>query len=358
MVPVTGAFTLGMATGSEYTFLYSTALGANDASPTRHGSHQFSFGGCFTRSIDWSVQNQYSGALYQVTGQVTGLGLADFLLGNVSTIRQANPNPLNVSQNFFGLYAQDTWKITPKLTMNYGVNWNPFFGQKFQQGDVYSFSLTNFYAGATSKVVQGATPGFTFPGDPGFPGKSSIKNQYGHLDPRIGLAWDPFGDGKTAIRIGVGLAHDFVNHILNVNTSSALPFRLTVQNAGVNLDNPYPQGNPFPYNYNPKNPVWPTAAVAPCLLTTCPPSFLPIPPNLKTQEQYSWNFGVQRARKERAPPTNGVATIFQGSRERGSTDIRRRQTGSREKVRSLCPELVVPVLEAEGLLEGKAQISP
>jgi hypothetical protein len=294
MIPVTGAFTLGMAAGSEATFLYSTAFGANDDFRIVHGSHQFGFGGFFTRSLDWSVQNQYSGALYQVTGQVTGLSLSDFLLGNVSTLRQANPNPLNVSQDFLGLYTQDTWKISRKLTMTYGINWNPFFGQKFKQGDVYSFSLASFNAGVTSKVVQGAAPGFTFPGDPGFPGKSSINSQYGHFDPRIGLAWDPFGDGKTAIRVGAGLAHDFVNHVLNVNTSSALPFRLTVQNSGVNLDNPYPQGNPFPYNYNPKNPVWPTAATAPCLVTTCAPSFLPIPPNLKTQTQYSWNFGVQR----------------------------------------------------------------
>jgi hypothetical protein len=159
MVPVTGTFTLGMAAGSEYAFLCSTAFAANDAFRIVHGSHQFAFGGFFTRSMDWSVQNQYSGALYQVTG----LGLADFLLGNASTLRQANPNPLNVSQNFFGLYAQDTWKITPKLTMNYGVNWNPFFGQKFQQGDVYSFSLAGFYAGATSKVVQGGAPGHLQP---------------------------------------------------------------------------------------------------------------------------------------------------------------------------------------------------
>ena len=50
----------------------------------------------------------------------------------------------------------------------------------------------------------------------------------------------------------------------------------------------------FPYNYNPKNPVYPGTSVAACLTTTCPPSFLPVPNNMKTHVQYSWNFGIQR----------------------------------------------------------------
>ena len=77
----------------------------------------------------------------------------------------------------------------------------------------------------------------------------------------MGLAWDPFGDGKTAIRAGAGIAHDFIAQDLNLNTDSSLPFRLTtIQTANSSLQslNPFPQGDPFPYNFNPKNPVWPT----------------------------------------------------------------------------------------------------
>ena len=68
-------------------------------------------------------------------------------------------------------------------------------------------------------------------------------------------AWrgDPIGDGKTAIRAGAGIGHDFINQELHLNTSSSLPFRLTVVQTGlINLDFPYPQGDPFPYNYNPE----------------------------------------------------------------------------------------------------------
>ena len=293
-MPVTGGFSLGSGNFSENNFTYTTAFGVNDDFNIVHGSHQFAFGGFFTRSIEWETAQAWSGGSYTISGAVTGLGMADFFLGDVAQLRQANPNPLNLSQNFIGLYAQDTWKITPRLTATYGINWDPFFGMAFQQGDVYNFSLAKYYAGATSTVVQGAPPGFTFPGDPGFAGKSGINSQYGHVDPRAGLAWDPFGDGKTAIRLGAGIAHDFIEQDLHENTSTSLPFRLTVIQTGINLDNPYRQGDPFPYNYNPKNPVWPTTATARCLATTCPPSFLPIPPNMKTHAQYTWNLGVQR----------------------------------------------------------------
>jgi hypothetical protein len=292
---VTGGFQTGAGQFSENSFAYTTAFGANDDFKIVHGAHQFGFGGSITRTIEWSVAQAWSGGAFTFSGGVTGLGMGDFFLGDASQLRQANPNPLNLSQPFVNLYAQDTWKVTHKLTLNYGVNWAPFFGMAFQQGDVYNFSLANFYAGTTSKVVSGAPPGFTFPGDPGFPGKSGINSQYGHFDPRIGLAWDPIGDGKTAIRAGAGIGHDFINQELHLNTSSSLPFRLTVVQTGlINLDFPYPQGDPFPYNYNPKNPVWPTPSLAPCLANTCPPTFLPVPSNMKTHVQYSWNLGVQR----------------------------------------------------------------
>ena len=295
-IPVNGAFSLGSGNFSENSFAYTTAFGFNEDFHLVHGSHQFSFGGFFDRSIEWSVAQAWSGGSYTI-GNTTGLGLGDFMLGIVSQLRQANPNPLNLAQNFVGLYAQDVWKVNSRLTLNYGVNWDPFFGMAFQQGDLYNFNLANFYGGITSKVVKGAPPGFTFPGDPGFAGKSGINSQYGHFDPRVGLAWDPFGDGKTAIRMGGGMAHDFIEQDLHLNTSSSLPFRLTVVTApGVpySLSNPYPTGDPFPYSYNPSNPVWPTPAQFPCLASTCPPGFLPVPSNMHTHEEISWNFGVQR----------------------------------------------------------------
>src|SRR3989442_2667133 len=286
-IPVSGAFSLGSGNFTENSFAYTTTYGANDDVSILRGAHQFAFGGHYMRSVEWSVAQAWSGGSYTINGAVTGLGMSDFFLGNVSQLRQANPNPLNLNQNFFGVYAQDTWKVTPKLTLTYGLRWEPFFPMSFPQGDLYNFSLTRFYANQKSTVIPNAPPGFTYPGDPGFNGKSGIESKYRNVDPRLALAWDPSGDGKTAIRVGAGIAHDFIEQDLHLNTSSVSPFRLTVIQLGnISLDNPwatYPGGNPFPYNFNKSNPVFAPFG-----------SYLPVPPDMRTHKQYSWNFGIQR----------------------------------------------------------------
>ncbi len=130
----------------------------------------------------------------------------------------------------------------------------------FKQGDVYNFSLARFYAGAVSKVIPTAPPGFTYPGDPGFAGKSGMATHWGNLEPRLGIAWDPLGDGKTVIRASAGIAYDFIRQDVHINTSSAAPFRLAVVRAGIRLDDPwagFAGGDPFPYSYDSAHPVFP-----------------------------------------------------------------------------------------------------
>jgi carboxypeptidase family protein len=285
-VPVSGGFSLGAGKNSANSFAYTTSFGVNDDVSIVRGAHQFTMGGHFMYSIEWSVAQAWSIGSYTVNGQVTGLGMADFFVGQVSQFRQANPNPLNLTQNFFGAYGQDTWKVTPKVTLTYGLRWEPFFPMSFPQGDLYNFSLARFSANQKSTVVPTAPAGFTYPGDPGFHGKAGIQTNWGNLDPRVGIAWDPSGDGKMAVRAGGGIAHDFIEQDLHLNTSSVSPFRLTVITNGINLDNPwagYPGGNPFPYVYNAKNPTF-----------TPYGSYLPVPPDMKTTTQYSWNLGIQR----------------------------------------------------------------
>ena len=285
---VSGGFAVGTSSsgvGQTNQFSHETLFGVNDDVSVVRGSHQFAFGGHAIRNLLNNVANTWGIASFQFNGQLTGAGMADFLLGSVGFFRQANPDPENLTQNFYGLYAQDTWKVTPKLTLNYGLRWEPFIPMSFKHGDLYNFSLDGFFAGKRSTVIPNAPPGFTYPGDPGFNGKSGISAKQ-EVDPRLAIAWDPFGDGKTAFRLGAGIAKDFVPQIFVKNESSVSPFRLTVIRSGIGLDNPwanYPGGNPYPFFYNKQNPQFGSYG-----------SYLPVPPNLRTMKQYSWNAGIQR----------------------------------------------------------------
>jgi Carboxypeptidase regulatory-like domain len=269
-----------------------TNFGANDDLSLIRGSHQFSFGGNFSRTLLNASSYAWSENFFLFAG-IFGTPLIDFLTGNVTATHEANPNPDNVTQNFFGLYASDTWKATRRLTVTYGVRWNPYLPIAFKQSDTYNFSLSNFYNNVHSKVYPAAPPGLLYVGDAGVNDHSGMNNQWGHVEPRVGIAWDPTGSGKTAIRAGAGIAYDFIRLDIHENTSSVAPFRITVtqQFAGpgsIPLDNPfatYPGGNPFPYNFDKQSSAFPQTPYQ---------GFLPIDPDLKAATQYSWNFGIQR----------------------------------------------------------------
>jgi hypothetical protein len=290
---IPGAFNLGFPANFTISTTGTTNFGFNEDVNMVKGGHQISFGVTAGRSIVIGNSNAWASGVFTIVGLPavaggTGSPLGDFLIGRAANIHQANPNPNYTTQNFLGLYVADTWKATPRLTLNYGLRWNPFFPMQFIQSDVSNFSLEGFYAGTRSKVIPSAPPGFTYPGDAGFNGRAGLNRRLGYLEPRFGFAWDPFGDGKTAIRGGAGIANDFIRQDLHQNTSSVAPFRLTVITPPTSLDNPYAVigGNPFPYNYNPQSPVFPSSPAF--------QGFFPIPPDLRTTRQYSWNLGIQR----------------------------------------------------------------
>ena len=86
-------------------------------------------------------------------------------------------------------------------------------------------AATRSTSGVRSTVMRNAPPGFSYPGDPGFEGQSGVKRHLNGWDPRVGLAWDVNGDGRTAVRVGAGMGHDYIQQQLHLNTSSVSPFR-------------------------------------------------------------------------------------------------------------------------------------
>ena len=249
---VTGAFSVGPGTGGQAQ-AHSTPLQLNDDVSWVHGSHQINFGGGGEVSKMLFYGNVYSQTNW------TFNNIPAFLLGEFSSNSMSLPNDLLQEKWFMNFYIQDTWKVTSHLTVNIGLRWEPFFPPSEINGSVYNFSLPNLIAGIKSTQFVNAPPGLSFPGDPGFIGKTGEQKQWDLFAPRVALAWDPKGDGKMVFRAGWGISYDYVAGELMVNSADAPPYGGTEIWAGQ-FSNPFatnPGGNIYPYAVNKNAPFAP-----------------------------------------------------------------------------------------------------
>ena len=146
---------------------------------------------------------------FQFTGSETGSDFADFLLGIPSYYRQGDSRSFYLRNKYIGIYAQDSWRIAPNLTLSYGLRWDmlPPWLEKYNQ-------IQTLVLGHHSVVYPAAPEGLVFPGDPGIP-RTLAPTKYTNFAPRLGLAYSPsfesgvlhkvFGSNKTSIRAGWGL---------------------------------------------------------------------------------------------------------------------------------------------------------
>ena len=282
-----GGFQLGGGTESEARFKTPSFNISDDLTIVR-GNHQFGLGGSMAWWKSLSQANVRSPGQFTFNGSLTGLPLADFLSGRLQSLIQATPNSLDMQQFYMGLYAQDTWKVSPKVTFNYGLRWEPGFAQQIRNGAIYNFSADRFLAGEKTTQYTNAPPGFLYPGDDGFTNdKAGMKDNLMQFSPRIGFAWDPTGDGRMAIRTGYSLGYDFINAQFHLNTSVAPPFNAEarVTNPVGGFDDPWRgTGNEtfFPFTTGPNSPFPLTGP------------YISIPSDIKPPRQQSWNLGVQR----------------------------------------------------------------
>ena len=134
-------------------------------------------------------------ARFSFTGAETGSDFADFLLGVASNYSQGDSRHLYLRNKYIGAFAQDSWQVTPGLTLNYGLRWDllPAWREKYNQ-------IQTFVLGEQSVVYPGAPAGMVFPGDPGIP-DTLAPTPLTNFSPRLGIA---YSRGKTVMRAGYG----------------------------------------------------------------------------------------------------------------------------------------------------------
>jgi outer membrane receptor protein involved in Fe transport len=179
---------LGGVGGESAYFYHWNSFQVYDDAFVNKGTHSIKFGGTVERML-LNIR-----ALSDPNGIFQFGGLQDFYANNPGKFKggiASTLSPRNLRQTLFGLYVQDDWRWKPNLTLNLGLRYE-------------MTSVPTETAGKLSVLrnLDGTTPEGTTPhlGDPFF-GNPTTKN----FEPRIGFAWDPFRNGKMAVRGGAGL---------------------------------------------------------------------------------------------------------------------------------------------------------
>ena len=148
------------------------------------GKHGLKFGGEIHASqINTHPDVVFNGS-FSFNGSETGVDFADFLLGVASSYTQGQAESFYNRNVYMAAFAQDSWKATSQLTVNYGVRWDRIrpWSEKFNQ-------LQTLVKGEQSQVFPGAPQGLVFPAIRAC--RDSLAPARNNFSPRIGIAWSP-----------------------------------------------------------------------------------------------------------------------------------------------------------------------
>ena len=212
-ITVTGFFTAASAIAGP--LAESNFYNVRDVVSWSHGRHTISFGADETldKDIQQTLLNNYGVFGFNGTNikdSVSGKSiavpaLANFVMGLPTSLSQDAPVTGYTNSWSTGLFAQDNFRIFPRLTINLGLRWD------IQTPPTDPLNRgTTFEEDVQSVAFPSAPTGALFFGDPGVT-RGIVPVRWHHVSPRIGLAWDPKGDGKTSIRAGAGVFYGSVS---------------------------------------------------------------------------------------------------------------------------------------------------
>jgi hypothetical protein len=316
-ISISGGFTIGNDFEGELPQIGNTYQVSDNLTKVM-GNHTAKFG------IDFRNQRFLQTLYFDPNGDFTYSGggpndsgnlFANYLLGLPDSYLQGSAQTEDVRGNSIYLFAQDSWKIKPNLTLNYGLRWEynqPIYDaglryQTFRPGQVDTVfkcavpgANNPDCADPTSDAAAFFPLGLVIPGDKGVP-KGLTQNYYNAFAPRIGIAWDPFKDGKTTIRGGWGLFYNPIEQLVLEQFQGEPPFGGSslisqglfatpfVSQSGSSPNNLTTSPNPFNGILNPargSSVDW--SSFRPILL------FGELEPKLRAQYTAQYNFGITR----------------------------------------------------------------
>jgi hypothetical protein len=233
---------------------FSKVLGEH----TLKAGYQFSY-----EQVNVNPNPTFNGS-FQFAGSETGSDFADFLIGVASLYNQADAMSFYGRHKYASAFAQDTWRIKPSLTLNYGLRWEvmQYWSEKYNQNPT-------FIPGEQSKVYPTAPISLVYPGDPGVP--NTLVPQRNRFAPRLGLAYSPSkgngilgkiigGPGKTSIRAGYGMFYSVIQGNTVAIDEPQPPYGTSYTGQSVLFATPFINAadgtahvNPFPLTFPPLN---------------------------------------------------------------------------------------------------------
>jgi len=285
LLSVTGSLNLFTAQATP-AITNSTVYQFSEDLTNSRGAHQIGYGVSFIHNMMNYTASTNAPGSFSFTGINTGLALADLMTGRANTYTQSRITNEYFRQNYIGLYLQDTWKATSHLTLNGGLRWEPYRGPYDSAGKGAFFDKKRFDQGLASTVYPKAPAGIYFQGEGDIPDTNAWQsNNWKHFAPRLGLAWDPKGDGLTTIRAAYGIYYDLPHLHQYGGKRDTSPKGAQIVVNSPSLDDPwasFPGGNPFPIALDKDSP-FPLNGV-----------YSVFPFNLKKPYTNQWNLSVQK----------------------------------------------------------------
>jgi outer membrane receptor protein involved in Fe transport len=237
-IPVSGLTTaFGLGGFNRFSHAWNSVQIGNDAFLT-HGKHSIKFGFAYEH-MQYNVLEQLSPNGRMNTYQ----SLPDFLNNapdKLNALAPGGSHEVGYRQNLFAGYVQDDWRFRPRITLNLGLRYE-MTTRPTDANTVPGYTTLTGYTVASAGFqeiisLSNCTPGTTLCGPVGL-SSPIIKNPTTkNFEPRIGVAWDPFGDGKTAVRAGFGMFDVLpLPYEFGLNTAATAPFQIIGADPGAIL---------------------------------------------------------------------------------------------------------------------------